>query len=435
MAGPVDLIIKKRDGGSLDRTEIKTFIEGVSNGSWPDYQIAAMLMALFLRGMTAEETADLTLAMAASGEQLDLTVIQGIKVDKHSTGGVADTTTLILAPLVAACGAPVVKVSGRSLGFTGGTIDKLESIPGFRVGLSTDEAIEQVRRDRLVIMSQTDNLTPADKKLYALRDVTGTVDSIPLIAASIMSKKIAAGADAIVLDVKCGNGAFMRTPEQAGALAATMVAIGKAVGRRVTAVISRMDQPLGRHIGNALEVQEAIDVLKGKAEGELLDVSLVLGAQMVMAAGLAADADAARRLLLDKLHSGAGLQALRTLISNQGGNPAVVDDPGLLPQPAYRRTWTTRRAGYLAAIDTAAIGRIFVELGGGRLTKNEPIDYSVGMIFRHRLGDWLKIDDPLVEICARSEADATRAEELLEQSIVLLAEPPAILPVILDIIT
>jgi pyrimidine-nucleoside phosphorylase len=435
MAGPVDLIIKKRDGQVLDQRDIDTFVRGVSSGSWADYQVAAMLMAMFLRGMTPEETADLTLAMAASGEQLDLRDIPGIKVDKHSTGGVADTTTLILAPLVAACGAPVVKISGRGLGFTGGTIDKLESIPGFRVDLSTEQAVAQVKRDHLVIMSQTDNLTPADKKLYALRDVTGTIDCIPLIAASIMSKKIAAGADAIVLDVKCGNGAFMRTFDQARQLAATMVAIGKAVGRRVIAVISNMDQPLGMNIGNALEVQEAISVLKGQAGGDLLDVSLVLGAQMVWAAGLAATIDAARQLLLDRLHAGAGLEALRTLIVNQGGDPGVIDDPGLLPRPVCRRTWFAPQAGYLASIDTAAIGRIFVSLGGGRLTKNEPIDYSVGLVFHQRLGASLAMGQPMVDIYARSEDDAHSAAVQLEQACLIAENPPTARAVILDIIT
>ena len=433
MINPVDLIIKKRDGGQLDRGDIDTFIAGVSRGTWPDYQISAMLMAIFLRGMTPDETTGLTLAMAASGEQLDLGALPGIKVDKHSTGGVADTTTLILSPLVAACGATVVKISGRGLGFTGGTIDKLESIPGFRVNLSTDEAIKQAGRDRLVIMSQTDGLTPADKKLYALRDVTGTIDSIPLIAASIMSKKIAAGADAIVLDVKCGNGAFMRTVDQARRLAVTMIEIGTRVGRKVSAVISSMDQPLGRYVGNALEVQEAIEVLKGHGGGDLLDVSLILGAQMVMAAGLAADPDEARQLLLEKLHSGAGLDSFRTLIINQGGDPEVIENAGLLPQPRYRQVWTAPRGGYVGSIDTAAVGRIFVELGGGRLTKTDAIDYSVGMIFHHRLGDLVAPGQPLAEILARTPAEAHLAQDMLEQAVILSDLAPLPKPVVLDI--
>ncbi|MBP8988864.1 MAG: thymidine phosphorylase, partial [Clostridia bacterium] len=279
---PVDLIIKKRDGGSLTTDEMNFFVQGAAQDTWPDYQIAAMLMAMFLRGLNEKETTDMTLAMVLSGDQLDLSAIPGIKVDKHSTGGVADTTTLVLAPLVSACGVPVVKISGRSLGFTGGTIDKLESIPGFRVSLDIDEAIALVRRHGLVILSQTDRLTPADRKLYALRDVTGTVESIPLIAASIMSKKIAAGADAIVLDVKCGSGAFMKNPDEARDLARVMIAIGKNVKKRVAAVISSMNQPLGHCIGNTLEVLEAISVLKGEAGGDLLQVVMALGTEMLI---------------------------------------------------------------------------------------------------------------------------------------------------------
>ena len=342
---PVDLIIKKRDGAALSAAEIQMFVDGVSQGSWPDYQVSAMLMALFIRGMSDEETSALTLAMAASGRPLDLTGLPGVKVDKHSTGGVGDTTTLVLAPLVAACGVQVVKMSGRGLGFTGGTIDKLESIPGFQAAIDEERALQLARANGLVIMAQTDNLTPADKKLYALRDVTGTVDSIPLIAASIMSKKIAAGADAIVLDVKCGSGAFMKDLASARQLAQTMVRIGKHTGRVVTAVISSMDQPLGCQIGNTLEVAEAIQVLKGRQGGDLLDICLILGAEMLVAGGAAADTGTARIRLGQALADGSGLDKLRALIEGQQGDSRVVDDPLRLPQPSCRRTWAAPRSG------------------------------------------------------------------------------------------
>ena len=431
---PVDLIIKKREGGILSPSEYLAFTQGVCDGSWPDYQISAMLMALFIRGLNARETADLTLAMAASGTRFDLSSIPGIKVDKHSTGGVADTTTLILAPLVAACGAPVIKMSGRGLGFTGGTIDKLESIPGFRVGLTAEEALERVKKDQVVILAQTDDLAPADKKLYALRDVTGTVESIPLIAASIMSKKIAAGADAIILDVKCGNGAFMRTEAEARALAESMAAIGREVGRRVTAVISRMDQPLGRNIGNTLEVIEAIDTLKGLTDGDLLEVTLVLGARMLIAAGLAADPVDARRQLLRSLQSGAGLARFRALVAGQGGDSRIIDDYALLPQPGSRATLTAGRAGYLAEIDTAGLGRIFVDLGGGRKSKGDTIDYAAGLIVHCRLGDYIQAGQPLVDLQAADAARIRAVLDPLERAFRFADDPPAIEPLIIDII-
>ena len=280
----VDLIIKKRDGGKLTKDEIEFFIKGVTDSSIPDYQVSAMLMAIFFQNLDNEETSELTMAMAHSGGTFDLSSVEGIKVDKHSTGGVADTTTLILAPLVASCGVPVIKMSGRGLGFSGGTLDKLESIPGFKIDVTEEQALEYAKTSGIVLMSQTDNLTPADKKLYALRDVTGTVDNLALISGSIMSKKIAAGADAIVLDVKCGSGAFMKDYPSAVKLAKTMAEIGKSVGRNVTAVISSMDQPLGMNIGNSLEVIEAIEVLKGNVKGDLLDVALTLGAYMLIGA-------------------------------------------------------------------------------------------------------------------------------------------------------
>ncbi|MEA4890742.1 MAG: thymidine phosphorylase [Clostridiaceae bacterium] len=431
---PVDLIIKKRDSGEFSTEELRFFIAGVCDDRWPDYQISAMLMAMFIRGLSARETADLTLAMAESGDQFNLDAIPGIKVDKHSTGGVADTTTLIVAPLVASCGVSVVKMSGRGLGFTGGTIDKLESIPGFQVDLSEAEALALIRQNQVVIMSQTGNLTPADKKLYALRDVTGTVESLPLIAASIMSKKIAAGADAIILDVKCGSGAFMRDLPQARALAELMVSIGRQVGRQVTAVISSMNQPLGQNIGNALEVIEAIDVLKGRVSGDLLEVSLAIGSQMLVSAGAAAHEAAARIMLLKQIQNGAALERLRRMIAGQKGNPAVIDDYQLLPQSAYQVVWPAPCSGYLTAMDTAAIGRIFVDLGGGRKKKNDTIDYAAGLIFYHRIGDYIIAGQPLAEIHAQDPGKIERAKEQLGKALSFGHEPAASSPVILDLI-
>lgn len=431
---PVDLIIKKRDGGSLTTDEMNFFVQGAAQDTWPDYQIAAMLMAMFLRGLNEKETTDMTLAMVLSGDQLDLSAIPGIKVDKHSTGGVADTTTLILAPLVAACGVPVVKISGRSLGFTGGTIDKLESIPGFRVSLDIDEAIALVRRHGLVILSQTDRLTPADRKLYALRDVTGTVESIPLIAASIMSKKIAAGADAIVLDVKCGSGAFMKNPDEARDLAHVMIAIGKNVKKRVAAVISSMDQPLGHCIGNTLEVLEAISVLKGEAGGDLLQVVMALGIEMLIAAEAASDPDDAIKKLQHALKSGAALKRFSDLISGQGGDPRIIDHPERLPQPRFKKQFIASDDGYLNRIDTMRLGYLFVHLGGGRKTKTDPIDYTAGLILHKRLGDWVQKGDVLVSIQAMDEAKVQMTEAALNDVFVFSKTPPDKKPLILDII-
>lgn len=431
---PVDLIIKKRDGGSLTTDEMNFFVQGAAQDTWPDYQIAAMLMAMFLRGLNEKETTDMTLAMVLSGDQLDLSAIPGIKVDKHSTGGVADTTTLVLAPLVSACGVPVVKISGRSLGFTGGTIDKLESIPGFRVSLDIDEAIALVRRHGLVILSQTDRLTPADRKLYALRDVTGTVESIPLIAASIMSKKIAAGADAIVLDVKCGSGAFMKNPDEARDLARVMIAIGKNVKKRVAAVISSMDQPLGHCIGNTLEVLEAISVLKGEAGGDLLQVVMALGTEMLIAAEAASDPDDAIKKLQHALKSGAALKRFSDLISGQGGDPRIIDHPERLPQPRFKKQFIASADGYLNHIDTMRLGYLFVHLGGGRKTKTDPIDYTAGLILHKRLGDWVQKGDVLVSIQAMDEAKVQMTEAALNDVFVFSKTPPDKKPLILDII-
>lgn len=430
----VDLIIKKRDGARLEPAEIQTFIQGVTDGSWADYQISAMLMAMFIRGLDADETTRLTLAMAASGSQFDLSRIPGVKVDKHSTGGVADTTTLVLAPLVAACGAPVVKLSGRGLGFTGGTIDKLESIPGLQVDLTPAAAIEQALQIGVVLLAQSASLTPADKKLYALRDVTGTVDSIPLIAASIMSKKIAAGADAIVLDVKCGSGAFMPDLASARNLARAMVDIGHLAGRQVMAIISNMDQPLGDHIGNSLEVIEAIEVLKGHVGGPLLEVSLTLGSYMLQYAGLATDLPTARQKLLDALHSGAGLARLQALIASQGGNPAIIDDYRLFPQAACWYKVLAPRSGYVSQIRTAELGRALIASGGGRLHKEDSIDYAAGLILRKRLHQPVQAGEELAEIFAATPAQCHAAGALVLQALSIGPEPSAEQSVILDVV-
>ncbi|MED5046168.1 pyrimidine-nucleoside phosphorylase, partial [Geobacillus stearothermophilus] len=352
----VDLIAKKRDGKALTKEEIEWIVRGYTNGDIPDYQMSALAMAIYFRGMTEEETAALTMAMVQSGEMLDLSSIRGVKVDKHSTGGVGDTTTLVLGPLVASVGVPVAKMSGRGLGHTGGTIDKLESVPGFHVEISKDEFIRLVNENGIAIIGQTGDLTPADKKLYALRDVTATVNSIPLIASSIMSKKIAAGADAIVLDVKTGAGAFMKKLDEARRLARVMVDIGKRVGRRTMAVISDMSQPLGYAVGNALEVKEAIETLKGNGPHDLTELCLTLGSHMVYLAEKAPSLDEARRLLEEAIRSGAAIAAFKTFLAAQGGDASVVDDLDKLPKAAYTSTVTAAADGYVAEMAADDIG-------------------------------------------------------------------------------
>jgi len=436
----VDLIIKKRNGNALTSNEIDLFVAGASDGSWPDYQVSAMLMAMFLKGLDDRETSDLTLAMARSGRQLDLSGIPGIKVDKHSTGGIADTTTLVVLPLVAACGVPVVKMSGRGLGFTGGTIDKLESIPGFVTGLSTDEAIAQAQAIGAVILAQTDDLTPADKKLYALRDVTGTIESIPLIAASIMSKKIAAGADAIVLDVKCGNGAFMPDLESARALARQMVAIGHQVGRQVVAVISSMDQPLGNLIGNSLEVQEAVDVLQGRVTGDLLEVALTLGSEMLRLAGKAKSDEEARSLLQAALQNGAAARKLAEVIQAQNGHPDVVDHLDLLPQARLHQQVRAEATGVLTHMESAELGRALIALGGGRERKGDAIDPAVGLVLRKRLGDTVTAGEIMVDLLANDPVRLAAATAMVQAALTIesgrahFSPPPVILDIIRDVV-
>ncbi|BBA78263.1 MULTISPECIES: pyrimidine-nucleoside phosphorylase [Bacillus] len=399
----VDLIVKKQNGKELTTEEIEFFVKGYTDGSIPDYQASALAMAIYFQDMTDQERADLTMAMVNSGETIDLSAIEGIKVDKHSTGGVGDTTTLVLAPLVAALGVPVAKMSGRGLGHTGGTIDKLEAIEGFHVELSKDEFIKLVNRDKVAVIGQSGNLTPADKKLYALRDVTGTVNSIPLIASSIMSKKIAAGADAIVLDVKTGAGAFMKTDEDAVNLAKAMVRIGNNVGRQTMAVISDMSQPLGFAIGNALEVQEAIDTLRGEGPEDLNELVLTLGSQMVVLAKKAETLEEARTKLQEVMKNGKALEKFKEFLSNQGGDASVVDDPSKLPQAAYKIDVPAKEAGVVSEIVADEIGVAAMLLGAGRATKEDEIDLAVGIMLRKKVGDNVEKGEPLVTLYANRE--------------------------------
>ncbi|KIO57373.1 Pyrimidine-nucleoside phosphorylase [Bacillus subtilis] len=399
----VDIIIKKQNGKELTTEEIQFFVNGYTDGSIPDYQASALAMAIFFQDMSDRERADLTMAMVNSGETIDLSAIEGIKVDKHSTGGVGDTTTLVLAPLVAALDVPVAKMSGRGLGHTGGTIDKLEAIDGFHVELTKDEFIKLVNRDKVAVIGQSGNLTPADKKLYALRDVTGTVNSIPLIASSIMSKKIAAGADAIVLDVKTGAGAFMKTEEDAAELAKAMVRIGNNVGRQTMAVISDMSQPLGFAIGNALEVKEAIDTLKGEGLEDLHELVLTLGSQMVVLAKKADTLDEARAKLEEVMKNGKALEKFKDFLKNQGGDSSIVDDPSKLPQAAYQIDVPAKEAGVVSEIVADEIGVAAMLLGAGRATKEDEIDLAVGIMLRKKVGDKVEKGEPLVTLYANRE--------------------------------
>ncbi len=405
----VELIEKKRAGIELNKEEISELIKSYVEGEVPDYQMSAFAMAVCLKGMHHEETTALTMAMARSGEMLDLSGIPGIKVDKHSTGGVGDTTTIVLAPLLAAIGVPVAKMSGRGLGHTGGTIDKLESIPGFETQLSSDEFMSQVRDIGVAVAAQTKQLAPADKALYALRDVTGTVQSTPLIASSIMSKKLASGADAIILDVKVGSGAFMKTEAQAKKLAQTMVAIGHLANRQTVAVLSDMEQPLGFAIGNALEVKEAIQTLDGHGPTDLTELCLSLGAEMAVLAKRAPDVTTARALLLDAIESKAAIHKLKQFIKAQGGNPDVVDNPKLLPQAPAIEHMTTSVSGRVKSIIANLCGEVAMRLGAGRAKHTDIIDPSVGIVLRHKVGDYVHAGDVLAEIHAKTSADALRA--------------------------
>ncbi|QDY84219.1 pyrimidine-nucleoside phosphorylase [Paenibacillus polymyxa] len=399
----VDLIEKKRDGKELSTEEINFIIQGYTQGEIPDYQVSALAMSIFFKDMNERERADLTMAMVHSGDTIDLSAIEGVKVDKHSTGGVGDTTTLVLAPLVAALDIPVAKMSGRGLGHTGGTIDKLEAIAGFHVEITKDEFVDLVNRSKIAVVGQSGNLTPADKKLYALRDVTATVNSIPLIASSIMSKKIAAGSDAIVLDVKTGAGAFMKTVEDAKELAHAMVSIGNNVGRKTMAVISDMSQPLGLAIGNSLEVKEAIDTLRGEGPKDLEELCMALGSQMVFLAGKADSLEHAEEKLKEVIRNGKALEKFKEFIANQGGDASVVDHPERLPQAQYLIEVPAKQDGVVAEIVADEIGTAAMLLGAGRATKESEIDLAVGLMLNKKVGDAVQKGDSLVTIHANRE--------------------------------
>ncbi|MHB9003695.1 MAG: thymidine phosphorylase [Coriobacteriia bacterium] len=418
-----ELIEVKRDGGTHDAAQMDRIVLGHASGEMPDYQMSAWLMAAFLNGLSAEETVWLTDAMVRSGEVMDLSSIPGIKVDKHSTGGVADTTTLVLAPLVAACGVPVAKMSGRGLGHTGGTLDKLESIPGFSVELSPDDFISQVRRIGVAVIAQSPSIDPADKKMYALRDVTATVPSIPLIVGSIISKKIAGGADAIVLDVKVGSGAFMKTEADARALASELVRVGNAIGCRVVAIMTDMDQPLGNAIGNALEVREAIQVLSGAGPMALREVVLALGSRMLLLADAAGDADDARSKLESAIASGAGLRKFGEWVRAQGGNSDIVTDPEVLPRAAFSRVVRAREAGHVASYDAEGIGRAAMVLGAGRARKEDAIDPAAGIQLLRRVGDEVERDEPLAMIYGGNELRLAEANDRFLRSVRMSADP------------
>jgi pyrimidine-nucleoside phosphorylase len=431
----VDIIRKKRDGLALTAGEIEAFVSGATGRGWPDYQVSALLMAIVLRGMDAAETATLTGAMVRSGVRLDLSDLPGSKADKHSTGGVGDKTSLVLAPLAAACGVVVPMMSGRGLGHTGGTLDKLEAIPGFRVGLALDEFRRALAAVGCAMVGQTAEIAPADKALYALRDVTATVESIPLISASIMSKKIAEGISALALDVKCGRGAFMRERADARRLAESLVAIGTAQGVRTEALLTAMDVPLGRAAGNALEVSEAIDTLKGRGPPDLEQLSVVLASRMVHLGGVAPTPEEAERRVREALTSGRGLEKFRAVVARQGGDPRVIDDPRLLPAAPHREVLRADRAGYVQGFDALQVGRATVALGAGRDRVEDGVDPAVGVIVLARPGDRVKAGDALLELHYRDSARLAAARALLDGACPISDAPPAPGPLVLETIT
>jgi len=430
----VDLICRKRDGGALNRSQIDFFVAGVTDGSLPDYQVSALLMAILLRGMTPEETAWLTDAMVRSGVRVDYPDLDGTPVDKHSTGGVGDKTSLVLAPLAVACDAVVPMMSGRGLGHTGGTLDKLESIPGFRTDLSLASLRQAIASIGCALIGQTSEVAPADRKLYALRDVTGTVESIPLISASIMSKKIAEGIAGLVLDVKTGSGAFMKTLDESRALARSLVTIGEASGVRSEALITRMDAPLGTHIGNASEVIECLEVLKGGGPDDTRDLSIVLAARMLIVAGIEPDEAAAERRIRGALTSGAGLEVFRRVIDNQGGDPRVIDDYGRLPSAPDEDRILAPTAGFVS-LEPESIGRAAVALGAGRATLEEAIDPGVGVEIVARAGAQVAAGDVVLLVHHRAGRGLAHARRLLQKAVGIGDAPPARRPLILERIT
>lgn len=426
MPTPVEIIRKKRLGAELSNAEIAAFVRGVVDGTFADYQISALLMAICIQGMTKAETRCLTMEMAHSGDILDLSCLSGPTVDKHSTGGVGDTTSLILVPLVAACGAKVAKMSGRGLGFTGGTLDKLESIPGLCTAMEETRFLRTVEEIGCAIISQTGDLAPADKVLYALRDVTATVDSMPLIVSSILSKKIASGAQNIVLDVKCGSGALMETLEDAKTLAQMLVEIGNAAGRRFCALVTDMNQPLGMNVGNALEVREAIEILSGQAGGALKEISLEIGAKMLALAGI----PEGRAKLTAALESGAGLKKLAKMIAALGGDPRVTEDVFLLPQAEAVLPVCATQSGYIQSVTANEIGRASLLLGAGRIRKEDSVDPAVGLVMAKRIGEWVDAGEPLAHLHVSARSDAKAAAELVRGAVVLSQEPVTAPPLI-----
>lgn len=430
-----EIIKKKRDGYELDKEALKYLVNGYVKGEIPDYQMSAFLMAVFFRGMTNVETHDFTMAMADSGVKLNLISLPGIKVDKHSSGGVADTVTLVVGPIAAAAGVTVAKMSGRGLGHTGGTIDKLESIPGFRTDLNMQEFMNILAKTHIAVVGQTEELVPADKKIYALRDVTATVDSIPLIAASIMSKKLASGADAIVLDVKTGSGAFMKDPEQAKKLAMLMVAIGKHAGKKMLAYVTDMNQPLGTAIGNALEIKEAMEVLKGRGPKRLQSLCIKIAAGMLLLGEKVRTLQEGESMALDIILSGSGLAKFNEFIISQGGNQLVSEDYNLLPHADYSEILYAERQGFLQAIGTEALGMIAVKLGAGRQTKDDLVDYGAGLLISKELGDKVEVGEILCRVFASDEKKIKDVIHDLRDVFTISDNPAYIPPLIYDILT
>lgn len=424
-----DIIEKKRNGGQLSQEEIAYFVQGYTKGEIPDYQAAALAMAIYFQGMQKEETAQLTWAMARSGDMVDLSAIEGVKVDKHSTGGVGDKTTLIVAPVVAACGVKVAKMSGRGLGHTGGTLDKLEAIPGFCTTLPKEQFFAIVNQVGVSVIGQTGNLAPADKKLYALRDVTATVDSIPLIASSIMSKKLAAGSDCILLDVKTGNGAFMKTREGAIQLAQEMVAIGEHAGRHTVALITEMGRPLGHRVGNALEVIEAVETLKGRGPEDLYQVCVQLAGNMLSLAGKGSAEDGCR-MAAQAIADGSALRKFQEMVAAQGGDVSCLEDTGRFAQAACRHVVKARQSGYLTAMDTEAIGITSVVLGAGRASKEDPIDYAAGLSISKKTGEWVEEGQELAVLYTNRPQALEEAEERYQQAVHIGPDAPKPLPLI-----
>jgi pyrimidine-nucleoside phosphorylase len=429
-----DLLAKKRDGGELSTAEVEWFVSAYSAGDLPDYQASALLMAIYIQGMSQREAVDLTLAMARSGDMLDVHSVVDFAVDKHSSGGVGDKTSLVALPLVVACGVPVGKMSGRALGFSGGTLDKMESIPGWRAELTTDQFLEQLQRDKIVLCGQTGDLAPADRKLYALRDVTATVSAVPLIAASIMSKKLAAGADGIVLDVKVGRGAFMPTPEAARELANLMVEVGVNAGRSMVALLSDMNQPLGQAVGNALEVKEAIVILHGGGPADFREHALEVAARMLTLAGVTGDAASARTLCEARLADGSAWEHFRVLVRAQGGDVSVVDDPARLPAASLVETVLAERSGYIRTVDAETVGLTSMGLGAGRTRKEDPIDYGVGVEVLVKVGDWVEEGETLFVVHANQQERLATGKTRLSTAVEWSQQPVEPLPRFYDVI-